>query len=451
MHRQAAGESTAMSTPRTREASAAPIDEATTGTVQFGSETPWAEPSWYDARNDSPYYGEPHRRWRARMRKYVDECIVPNVDAWEAAGEVPLSAYKQAADAGVLAALSGWPEGLCGPRPDGYDGFFILIAHDEISRCASGGVVWGLIGGLGIGLPPVVFAQGDNKDWLHREVAAKCLDGSKRICLAVSEPTAGSDVAGLRATAVLSEDGTRYVVNGMKKWITNGMFADFFTVAVRTGGEGSGMLGVELLLVERTRAGVRTRPMDCMGVKGSGTAFVEFNDVVVPARNLIGGVHSLLRNFVTERLGLAIQACRFSRVCLQESVEYARWRRAFGKKLEDQPVVRHKIAEMARKVISTHALIESLAGRLVAVERRGDDWYDALLRMGAEAALCKVQATKCFDFCATCAAHLQGGNAYVKGNKIESLYRHVLSLAIPGGSEDVLIDAAARLALKGRL
>lgn len=106
---------------------------------------------------------------------------------------------------------------------------------------------------------------------------------------------------------------------------------------------------------------------------------------------------------------------------------------------------------MARKVEVTHAYIEALAYRLVAIERRGDDWFDAILKIGAEAALAKVQSTRTFEFCARSAAHLQGGNAYVKGNKVESLYRHVLSLSIPGGSEDVLIDAASRLALKGRL
>ena len=227
------------------------------------------------------------------------------------------------------------------------------------------------------------------------------------------------------------------------------MYADFFTVAARTGE--AGMMGIELILVERSRKGVSTRAMDCMGVKGSGTAFIEFDDVIVPKENLIGDVTCLLRNFVTERLGIAIQANRFARICLQESIEYARRRKAFGKKLEDQPVVRYKIAEMAREVTVTHAFLESLAFRIKAAQDSGNDWYDDILRLGAEAALAKVQATKCFDHCARSAAHLQGGSAYVKGNKVESLYRHVLSLAIPGGSEDVMIDAAARLALKGRL
>jgi alkylation response protein AidB-like acyl-CoA dehydrogenase len=106
---------------------------------------------------------------------------------------------------------------------------------------------------------------------------------------------------------------------------------------------------------------------------------------------------------------------------------------------------------MCREIEVTHSFMEALVYRLVAVERRGENWFDGILRIGAEAALAKVQATRCFEMCARQAAHLHGGNAYVKGNRIESLYRHVLSLSIPGGSEDVMIDAAARLALKGML
>jgi alkylation response protein AidB-like acyl-CoA dehydrogenase len=312
-----------------------------------------------------------------------------------------------------------------------------------------------MVGGLGIGSPPIAHYGTDE---MKQRVLRPCLDGDANISLAVSEATAGSDVANLATTAEecnasgeLTEGGDFYLVNGLKKWITCGMFADFFTVAARTGGKGSGMMGLSLILVERSRKGVSTREMECMGAKGSGTAFVEFEDVIVPKSNYIGDITCLLRNFVTERLGIALQANRFARVCLSESIEYAKRRVAFNKKLEDQPVVRQKIANMAMRVDATHAYIEALGYRIVAQERAGEDWFDAILRIGAEAGLAKVQATDTFEFCAREAAMIHGGNSYVKGNKIESLYRHVLSLSIPGGSSDVIIDASARLALKGML
>lgn len=413
----------------------------------FGSQTPFAEPAWYDVRTGSPYYNEHHIAFRNKMRAFVDKEVIPNVDDWEKSGEIPREAFKKASEVGLLQTLIGWPEDACGPRPEGFDGFFLLIAQDEISRCASGGVVWGLIGGLGIGAPPLAHTTEENP--VFTEALRKCVNGETNIALAVSEATAGSDVANLSTTA--EEKGDFYVINGLKKWITCGMFADYYCVAARTGGEGSGMLGISLILVERNRPGVTTRAMDCMGAKGSGTAFVEFDDVKVPTSNYIGDVTLLLRNFITERIGIALQANRFARECLRESIEYSKRRRAFGKKLEEQPIIRQKIAQMARQVVVTHAYLESLVARLVEMEAKDEDWFNGILRMGAEAALAKVQATNVFEFCAREAAHIHGGNSYVKGNRVESLYRHVLSLSIPGGATSVLEDAAARLALQGKL
>ena len=178
--------------------------------MKFGSDIPFAEPSWYDDRNASPYYNAAHVKFRAACRQFVDEEIMPNIEKWEKAGEVSLSAFKKAGDVGMLMASCGWPElpGLP-PRPEGFDAFFTLIYYDELSRCGSGGVVWGLTGGFGIGLPPVAHFGSDD---LKARVAVPCLRGEKRIALAVSEPSAGSDVANLATTAV--EDGDDFIVNG---------------------------------------------------------------------------------------------------------------------------------------------------------------------------------------------------------------------------------------------
>jgi len=123
--------------------------------------------------------------------------------------------------------------------------------------------------------------------------------GEKTICLAITEPYAGSDVAGLRTEAKMTADGKYYILNGEKKWITNGVFSDFFTVAVRTGGPGMG--GISLLLVERTMPGVTTRQMKCTGVWPSGTTYIAFEDVKVPVENLIGkeneGFKYIMSNF----------------------------------------------------------------------------------------------------------------------------------------------------------
>lgn len=137
--------------------------------------------------------------------------------------------------------------------------------------------------GLGIGLPPITKFGSEE---LKRKILPDCLAGRKHICLAITEPYAGSDVANIRTEAKLSDDGSYYIVNGEKKWITNGVFADYFTVAVRTGGPGMG--GISLLLIERSMPGVKTRQMQCSGVWASGTAYITFEDVKVPKSYIVG-------------------------------------------------------------------------------------------------------------------------------------------------------------------
>lgn len=169
--------------------------------------------------------------------------------------------------------------------PELWDSFHEVLTVDELSRSASGGVVWNLIGGFCIGCPPLVNFGSEK---LKRRILPGIINGDKRICLAVTEPDYGSDVANIACEAVLSEDGKHYIVNGQKKWITNGIWCDYFTTAVRTGSKESGMNGVSVLLIERSSGGVRTRRMDCQGMHCSGSTFVTFEDVQVPVENLIG-------------------------------------------------------------------------------------------------------------------------------------------------------------------
>lgn len=169
---------------------------------------------------------------------------------------------------------------------------------------------------MSIGLPPVLLF---GSKYLQDKVAKACLSGDKGICLGITEPHAGSDVAGLKTEA--RDMGDHYLVNGEKKWITQGYDADFFTVACRTGG--NGMAGVSLLLIERDMPGVTTRKMDVMGMFGSGTSYITFEDVKVPKSNLIGkeneGFKYIMYNFNHERLGIIMQATRLARVCVEEA------------------------------------------------------------------------------------------------------------------------------------
>ena len=191
----------------------------------------------------------------------MESDVLPYVTEWEEAKHVPESVYKSMGERGYLPGLLGlhnFPTHLTQHRPrnvplDKWDLFHELVITDELSRAGSGGFVWSCIGGFGIGAPPVIK---HGKKALVERIMPDILKGDKRICLAITEPDAGSDVANLTCEAKLSDDGKHYIVNGEKKWITNGIYSEYFTTAVRTGGEGTG--GVSVLLIERSFGGVST-------------------------------------------------------------------------------------------------------------------------------------------------------------------------------------------------
>lgn len=411
-------------------------------TEVFGDGYPFGDPSWYQAYN-SPYYNNTHKELRKMFREYVDDQLMGNMHEWDEAGAIPKEVYIEAGKRGALALCVGrpWPEQFIGKCPWGYepDYFHELIMFDELSRTGSGGFLWGVAGGTTIGLPPIYEHATPE---VKARVVPQCLRGEKVACLAITEPTAGSDVANLKASAKL--EGDHYILNGEKKWITNGIFADYFTVACRTGGPG--MKGISLLLVEKDFPGVTTRKMKCSGVWASGTTYITFEDVKVPKGNLLGkenkGFQYIMANFNHERFGICAMTNRFSRVCLEEAVKFANKRKTFGKTLVQHPVIRWKIAEMARLVEATHHWLEFITYQMCTMTK-----LEANIKLGGQTALLKVQCTKVFEYCAREAAQVFGGLSYTRGGqgeKVERLNREVRAMAVPGGSEEIMLDLGVR-------
>jgi acyl-CoA dehydrogenase len=379
--------------------------------------------SW---RARSPYYGETHEALAQSVRRFVEREVAPFIDDWEEAGEIPRALHGKAAEAGILGLR--YPEAY-GGHSEGFDIFHGMVQTEELSRVGAGGLGASLMT-HGIGLPPIL-AMGDEA--MKQRVAVPVLAGEKIIALGITEPSGGSDVANLKTKAV--RDGDSYVVNGSKMFITSGMRADWLTCAVRTGGPGAG--GVSLLLIDMDAPGVSRTRLDKMGWRCSDTAAIHFTDVRVPAANLIGpengGFIGIMRNFNSERLGMAMGCCAFARVCLKEAAEWAQVRETFGKALVKHQSIRIKLADMARQIAATQAWVDVCAWQV----SQGCD-------QPADFAMLKVQATRMLEHVAREAAQVLGGASYIRGSKIERVYREVRVNAIGGGSEEIMLDLAGR-------
>ena len=373
-----------------------------------------------------PFYTESHVQWRDSLRSFLAREIEPHLNDWDEAGDVPMAAHRKCGEFGLTGL--GYPETYGGTK-EGIDVFHAIITAQEQSRLGSGGVVTALNTHL-IGLPPVVnFAS----EALKLRVAPDVIAGRKIIALAISEPSGGSDVAALKTRADL--DGDHYVVNGSKTFISSGIKADFYTVAVRTGGEGAS--GVSLLLIDKNTSGFTTTPLPKQGWWASDTATLYFDNVEVPAENLVGetgsGFRIIMNNFNPERLFMAANAIAFARVCLIDAVGWARERETFGKRLADHQVIRHKLVEMYRHINASQSYLESCAWRV----QQGD-------HVAGDIALLKVQASQTMEFCAREASQILGGASYIRGSRVERIYREVRVNAIGGGSEEIMRDLAAR-------
>ena len=363
--------------------------------------------------------------FRASIRRWVDTEIAPHVAAWDEDGTFPRALYRRAAELGLL--QLGYPEPL-GGTPCALS--WRLIAAEELARSGAGGLLASLFS-HNIGLPPVVV---HGHPALQRRVAPPVLAGEAIAALAITEPGGGSDVARLRTTA--RRDGAHWVIDGEKTFITSGLRADWITTAVRTGGPGA--RGVSMLLIPTDAEGFSRTQLDRkQGWWASDTATLYFDNVRVPASNLIGeenqGFLVIMTNFNAERMAMAASMEALGRVCLEEAVAWARERKTFGKRLADHQVIRHKIAQMKQKLNATQAYIRSCYEAIEAGNANPGD-----------IALLKVQASETMEFCAREAMQILGGIGYMRGNRVERIYREVRVNAIGGGSEEIMRDLAAR-------
>lgn len=368
-----------------------------------------------------------HDALRATGAEFVRREVVPHLQEWEDAGEIPRALHRTAGGLGLVGVA--FPEEVGGGGGDLLDSVVLQEAMFEAG--ASSGLMAGLFT-AGIALPHISASR--DPDLVDRFVRPT-LAGETIGSLAITEPGGGSDVA--RITTRAERDGDHYVVNGAKTFITSGVRADFVTTAVRTGGPGHG--GISLLVVEKGTPGFTvSRSLQKMGWHCSDTAELSFVDARVPAANLVGvegsGFGQIAEQFVVERIALAVHGYGIAARSLDLAAAYARERQTFGRPLIDNQSVQHTLVEMRRQVEVARTYTRAVAERHVAGEL-----------VIAEACLAKQTAVDCAAYVCDRAVQIFGGSGYMHGTEVERHYRDARLLPIGGGADEVLRDLAAKL------
>jgi acyl-CoA dehydrogenase len=374
-----------------------------------------------------PFETAERQALRETVRRFVRSDILPHQDEWEAAGELPRALSKRAGALGLLG-LS-YPQTVGGGGGDAVDS---LVLAEELHHAGASSGVFASLFTTGIALPHLVHA-GDAA--LIDAYVRPTIEGDLIGSLAITEPDGGSDVANLRTTA--RRDGDEYVIDGAKTYITSAVRGDFVVTAARTGGPGAH--GISLLVVDKGTPGFTvSRRLSKMGWLCSDTAELSYVGVRVPASHLIGeensGFVQIAQNFVSERVGLAVQAYACAQRCLDLTVQWCRDRSTFGRPLITRQAVQNTLTEMARRIEVARVYTRSVALRTAAGETN-------LIR---EACFAKNTAVEAGSWAVDQAVQLHGGMGYMRESEVERQFRDMRILGIGGGTTEILTGLAAK-------
>jgi acyl-CoA dehydrogenase len=368
------------------------------------------------------------RMIRTQIRRYVDEVIVPQADEWERAGEIPRQAFRDFGSLGFL--------GMRHPVEYGGGGLGAMasvVLGEELARSTYGGVAAAFTVHSDMSISHI--AHRGSQEQKQRYLPAACA-GEKVGAICVTEPHAGSDVAGLKTRAV--REGDAWVINGSKTFITNGVYGDIYIVAARTDPEAKGSRGLSLLIVERGMPGLTiARKFDKHGWRASDTAELFFDDLRLPADALLGeegkGFYYIMSTFQNERLVAGAMSVGQCSKAIELTVDYLRQRQAFGKALWEQPVVRNKLAWLAAKSAAARTFVYACAQMI-------DEGKNTV----REVSMLKAYACETLQEVVHGCLQLHGGTGYIIGTPIERMARDARILTIGGGATEVMLEEVAK-------
>jgi acyl-CoA dehydrogenase len=371
------------------------------------------------ARRPIPPFTQEHEDFREGVRRFVETELRPHAREWEDARWFPNDVFERCAELGYLGLKY---EEEYGGQGGGYVADAVFA--EELARCGSGGLAAGIGAHTSIATPPIwKFGTEDQK----QRYLVPAIRGEKIAALGITEPDAGSDVAGIKTMARRVDGG--WVVNCSKMFITNGVRADFIVTAVKTTAEG-GHHGISFLIIDRG-PGVESSKIEKMGWHASDTALISFDDVAVPEENLLGdenqGFYLIMANFQWERIMMALGAVGAMQTMFERTLAYAKERTAFGRPIGSHQVIRHKLAEIALRIE---------AGRNLTYHglRRFVDGADAV----QEVTMAKLATQRAaFDTADDC-LQIHGGAGYMVEYDIERAARDARLGPIGGGTDEIM-------------
>ncbi|CAM1342945.1 acyl-CoA dehydrogenase family protein [Tenacibaculum amylolyticum] len=373
------------------------------------------------------YFTEEHESFRKSFRDFLQKEVVPHIDKWEETGTIDRFIWEKFGEMGYF--------GLNQPEEYGgldLDLFYTVIFLEELQRINSGGFAAAMWAHAYLAM---THLKKEGDDRIKRKYLTPSIDGKMIGCLCITEPFGGSDVAGMRTTAV--KDGDNYIINGSKTFITNGVYSDYLIVAAKTNPEDKHK-GMSIFVIDRDTKGVSATKLDKLGWRASDTGEIAFDNVVIPKENLMGeegkGFPYIMQHFALERLIMGVNAHARAEYAVEYALEYMNEREAFGKKINKFQALRHTIAEMASKVDMCKEYNYSITKRL------NNGQY-----VVKEASMSKLLSTKMADEVIYDALQLLGGYGYMEEYPLARMFRDSRLGPIGGGTSEILKEIIAKM------
>lgn len=376
----------------------------------------------------SIYFSEEHEQLRAQVRRFVENEVKPHGLKWEEQGYVPREVLQKMGSLGFLGIR--YPAEYGGSEMDTLG---TVVLAEELGRSTFGGFAITVL--VHTDMASVhLFNAGSQaqKDKFMPDIVA----GRKIVAVCVTEPFAGSDVKGIRTTA--RREGNDYIINGSKTFITNGVYADLYCVAVKSDPKAQPTQSVSMLLVEKGNPGLKVaRPLDKHGWRSSDTAELSFENCRVPAENLLGqegrGFYAIMKNFQNERTTIGAMCIGECAAAIEITLDWVKSREAFGAPLWSKQAIRQRLAELAGRVEAGRQLVYHAAW----LDAQG---FDATKEVSMVKAYCGELVNEVLYDC----VQFHGGLGFMRESTIERMSRDVRVQAIGGGATEVMLEEVAK-------